>query len=354
MREGTFMKKNITLLLSILVSFGYQGAIATEHNSELAVYRALPCNSCKGAEFCNICVTGIAYFNNVIVKDRLLLCSGRTGATGATGVAGVTGPSVTGPTGPTGIAGINGATGDTGITGATGATGLTVTGPTGITGANGLTGATGQTGTAGITGITGITGPCDCCLNDEVQMGPFNMSYATGFTGPQHFEPYRNGIPPLPISLWGWELCAPGSFPCDNENAFLTIEFPIPADLDTTVTPVLDIHFFVVPATASFVKFEILADFLSNAQLTTPSIPGTVVVEPDFEVDESGLSSAELRHYRASYPLTGFPILPQDYAQFTLHRVDADDPDSAAHIYVSVVTFRYRKLAVDCNSSLPT
>lgn len=349
------MKKNITLLLGILTCFTVRG-IENACNSQATVYRAFPCNSCKGAEFCNICVTGIAYFNNIIVKDRLLLCSGRTGATGATGATGSTGPSVTGPTGPTGINGINGVTGATGGTGITGATGLTVTGPTGATGINGLTGATGPTGAPGITGITGATGPCDCCLNDEVQMGPFNMSYATGFTGPQHFEPYADGIPPLPISLWGWELCAPGFFPCDNQNAFLTVEFPIPADLDTTVTPVLDIHFFVGPASASEVKFEILADFLTNAQLTTLSVPGTIVVEPDFTVDETGIGPFELRHYRASYPLPAgtFPIAPQDYAQFTLHRLNADTVDDAASIFVSVVVFRYRKAAVDCSAPLPT
>ncbi len=346
------------VLLSLLISAGYQNAMAAELDTQTDVYRALPCNSCKGAQFCNICVTGIAYFNNVIVKDRILLCSGSTGATGATGVTGVTGPSVTGPTGPTGISGINGATGGTGGTGITGATGLTVTGPTGATGINGLTGATGPTGATGIPGITGITGPCDCCLNDEVQMGPFDMSYQTGLTGPQPVLPYFNGSTFFnPTTIWAWDLCAPGSSPCNADNAFLTVQFPIPADYDASVTPVLDIHFYVQPATASEVKFEILADFLGNGESTTPVLPGSIVFEPDFSVDETGFpDDSTYRHYRASFPLPAvdFPIAAQDYAQFTLHRVDSDSGDDAGPSAVLVITFRYRKLAVDCSSPIPT
>lgn len=319
------------------------------------VSRALACACPTGsALFCNLCVDDIAFVNQLVVGDTLLICSGSiiggcpTGPTGAAGA-----PGATGPTGATGATGTNGATGATGAAGATGASGLTITGATGVTGATGLTGATGATGIAGVTGITGPTGIC--CFNDELSFTPFDMAAQVPVTGPVAFSPYSGTGP---INLHGWPVCVSGVGGCALQN-YITIEFAVPGDIDTTVLPVLDIHFFLdtPPAAGATVQFQIYGEFLPNpptlADATTSATPPYTVVSPVVPLLAGAPTPPQLTHYRVSVPLTGvYTVLPaaksagaQKYGQLTITRTPVTGVEGP-QVYLSVAAFRYRKL--DC------
>lgn len=284
--------------------------ICPQSKSELSVLRAVCECAPVSAQFCNICVGQDLVVTDLVVQSSIQLC---------TGIFGVTGP-----------------TGSTGSTGSTGASGVNITG---VTGNPGVTGPTGGLGATGSIGATGDTGPCDCCLNDEVQWSPFSIAAQTGaevlFTT---FAPYEDNSS---INLHGWRICAPfeGGCPVDG---FITAEFAVPSDFDANFTPEVEIHFFLFPGTESNVNFEMSAEFLGNGDITSV-VPPIVISTGDIAVTEPPGPFAR-RHFQTIIPLIGVSISPQDYGQFTFARIPASE-DEAPSVYLSVVVFRYRKLA---------
>lgn len=318
--------------------------------------RSLACACPTGsALFCNLCVDDVAYVNQLVVNDTLLICSGAiigacpTGPTGATGATGPTG--ATGATGASGTNGVTGATGARGATGATGAPGLTITGATGASGLNGTTGATGATGAAGVTGATGPTGTC--CYNDEITFTPFDMSAQFPVTGPTAFSPYSGTGP---INLHGWQMCVSGVGTCATQN-YITLEFAIPGDIDQSLDPVLDVHFFVAEATGGgeTLQFQIYGEFLPSAPPAFPAVtsptPPYTTVSPLIPLTPTGVIAPQLIHYRVGIPLTGvFNVIPPTkdanplyYAQLTVTRIPVTGLE-APPVYFTVASFRYRKL----------
>lgn len=293
----------VTLILNPLF-------ICSQPKSDLLASRAV-CNCAPvSAQFCNICVGQDLVVTDLMVQNSIKLCTGIFGTTGRTG--------------------------STGSTGSTGATGANITG---VTGAPGITGPTGAFGATGSIGSTGDTGPCDCCLNDEVQWSPFSMIAQTGaeilFTS---FVPYEDN---LSINLHGWRICGPGEGGCPVDG-FITVEFAVPADFDATFTPEVEIHYFLFPGTASNVNFEMSAEFLGQGGITS-MLPPIVISTGDIPVTEPPGPFAR-RHYQTTIPLIGASISPQDYGQFTFARIPASE-DEAPSVYLSVVVFRYHKLA---------
>ena len=303
------MIKKFQIMLGLAFCFLASNGRAVE--DLYTITRACPACPSGVAAFCSVCINEVAYINNLIVRESLTLCSG---------VAGF----ITGPTGPTGTIGITGATG-----------------------------ATGPTGPIGL--------PALVCYNDSVMWGPWDMS-AQNTTGvpitPTAFQPYT-GVG-SPITLDGWPICASGVFggACPASNQFVTVQFEIPRDLDTTVTPTLNIHFFSQPASESTgcVRFEILADFLADTQalplgtavpsyiLDTQSVPIIVGAPAPF---------GSIRAHQISVPLTGVTLnpgfVPGNYAQITLTRIAPTPPPDACAldydlpVYISVLSLDYRK-----------
>lgn len=257
--------------------------------------------------YCNLCAAN-ATVNNLIVQSSLLLCSGILTGTGPTG--------------------------STGATGATGSPGSNITGATGGSGPVGPIGAIGATGGIGLTGI------CDCCLNDEVQWGPFAIA---GQTGPNSFlasvAPYEGNSS---IYLHGWQICSPTDFACGLGASYVTAEFAVPSDFDATVTPVVDVYFFLEAGTASNVNFELYAEFLGEGGITAAT-PPVDIVTGDITVTEPAAHPV-IRFWNTSIPLTGAAIAPQDYGQITITRTSATT-DEAPAIFLSVIVFRYHKLS---------
>lgn len=256
------------------------------------------------ALFCNVCVENLVV-NNLVIQSNFQLCTGTLPGTGPTGA--------------------------TGATGATGQDGVNITGPEGVPG------ATGPQGDTGIVGITGNTGPCECCINDEVQWSPFSIIAQTGAEDLfNSMSPYANNS----INLHGWEICPPSEVGC-LINAFVTAEFGVPADFDPAGPTEVEIHFFVLPGSASFVNLVLSAEFLGNGD-TTAAAPPIVIGTGDISVTEPAFGP-EIRHWQTTIPMDGSTISPLDYGQLTISRIDAIDPDEAPSIYLSVVVFRYRK-----------
>ena len=260
------------------------------------------------AQFCSICVGQNMVVTNLVVQSSIQLC---------TGMLGITGP-----------------TGSTGSTGSTGASGANITG---VTGNPGITGPTGGLGATGSIGATGDTGPCDCCLNDEVQLSPFSIIAQTGaeilFTT---FAPYPGNDS---IQLHGWRICGPNEGGCPVDG-FITAEFAVPQDFDPAGPTEVEIHYFLPPGTESFVNFLLNAEFLGNGDITSV-LPPIVISTGDIEVDEPP-GGPTIRHYQTIIPLDGTTISPLDYGQLTFSRIPVVE-DEAPSVYLSVVVFRYRK-----------
>ena len=274
----------------------------SEESNLLVLNRAVCplCPAAGAAPFCTLCVTDVAYIRNLVVQESLSLCSGIAGF----------------PTGPMGA--------------------------TGATGTAGITGATGSTGPIGATGLP-------ACYNDSLIWGPWEMSVQQDIDDPvpvipTPFRPYASG----PITLDGWNICVPED-PCVGlEEAYVTVQFEIPRDLDMTIEPTLHIHFFSVETgQPGCVRFEVQGDFLANSEAIPSGTAMPPYTIPSAPVPIVGGALGNLRHYEVTVPLTGITAFFSlgNYAQITVTRIDNTPPPCPEYpiVYVTVLSLEYRK-----------
>lgn len=196
--------------------------------------------------------------------------------------------------------------------------------------------------TDSITFCSGATGFPVACFDDVLTWGPSEMlpSISSGLGAPTAFTPYANLV-----TLQGWTLCDPTETACPP--AFMTVQFEVPQDIDPSVTPVVGIHFFLSGADASWVRFLVQADFLGDGQdIPVLTLPPVLVESEDKQVFGPAISL--LRQYQVFVPLleAGPLLTGGNFGQITISRIpNTTDPgDEADDIYLSAISFTYRKL----------
>jgi hypothetical protein len=348
-------KMNFLLLIMLLIS----GHIYADPDLESSRAVSITCPT-GSAQFCNLCVSATAIINNLIVRGSLIASGigGQTSVTGptgpcCTGVTGPTGASVTGATGSTGSTGasITGSTGSTGATGATGAsitgaTGLTITGPTGATGVSGITGPTGPC----CTGITGPTGIFTDSLSFNTDSSHYNIKDNPSGVLPFPFQPYFNGTSGPRDTFTGWPI-VPGS--STGPNLTITAEFEVPADLDPSVTPVVTLHWFNFPSavspftcTGSLVNWQVTADYFGNLSgVSGAAGPGPKYLEMTGDIPIVFATDFSFVQQQVDVPLIGPAFVPKAYGQISATRIPTTGPESECLSLLSVMAFKYRKLA---------
>ncbi len=129
----------------------------------------------------------------------------------------------------------------------------------------------------------------------------------------------------------------------------LALPFAIPKNLDTSITPVVDIHFFTAineeRMTGGFVNLGVGTDFLQNQEETTDSLPyqhitgNIAVTSPD--------DKTKIKHYMVSVELDGNTLKPQTMCLLYIARIGVlnDAKEFASPIYFACMNFRYRTVA---------
>jgi len=136
--------------------------------------------------------------------------------------------------------------------------------------------------------------------------------------------------------------------PNEKGITVLGLPFGIPKNLDTSITPVVDIHFFTAidreRITGGFVNFGVGTDFLQNLEETTDSLPyshitGNIpVTSPD--------DNTKIKHYMISVELDGSKLKPQTMCLLYIARIGVlnDAKEYASPLYFACMNFRYRTL----------
>lgn len=181
---------------------------------------------------------------------------------------------------------------------------------------------------------------CPCpstpCYNDSLTWGPDEMhpQDQDDAIALRHFTPYSS--PYNAITYEGWPL--PSSL---EQTNYITVQFEVPQDIDTTVEPYIVIHFFATfeASELGYAKFHVDMELLNNEE-GTGSAPTYGTDSSDIFV--TNVLSPHLLHYQIAVPLTDISLTPGEFGAITISRV-APDGDEKGTIYLSALSFNYRK-----------
>lgn len=177
---------------------------------------------------------------------------------------------------------------------------------------------------------------CTCCYNDELNFSAHEMTAQDEELNPEEFEPY----PPLTLKLHGWELTT-------EDSNTITAEFEVPEDFDARIAPQVDFH-FLVPGVIELLStravgnanFNVYYDSVSNGNVIPASFTQTTT--GDVSVQDAP-AIPQLFHRVVTVTLDTI-FNPQDFAQVSIQRTEAEDDEFERPVYLSAVSFRYRKL----------
>jgi hypothetical protein len=138
----------------------------------------------------------------------------------------------------------------------------------------------------------------------------------------------------------GWQM------PLDRQKGiyYVTIPFGMPKNIDLSVKPVIDIHFFTTGRQQEGdINFGVGANFSMNKQdtgdqTTFQKLTGNITVS-------SPQNNQNIRHFMVSVTIDDATMKPQSLGQLYIARIDIDKGPLAEYqdsIYICAVNFRYR------------
>ena len=150
----------------------------------------------------------------------------------------------------------------------------------------------------------------------------------------------ESAFPENKLFACGWEM------PLDRQRGitYVSIPFGMPQNINLSITPVLDIHFFTTGRLKEgVINLGIGANFLSDNQdtgnqMTFQKITGNITVS-------SPQNPSTIRHFMISVPINDTTMKPQSMGLIYMARIDIDKgqlPEYQDSIYIAAANFRYR------------
>ncbi len=150
----------------------------------------------------------------------------------------------------------------------------------------------------------------------------------------------ESAFPKNRLFACGWEM------PLDRQKGitYVSIPFGMPQNINLSVTPVLDIHFFTTGRLKEgVINLGIGANFLADKQdtgdqMTFQKITGNITVS-------SPQNPSTIRHFMISIPLDDATMKAQSMGLIYIARIDVDKeplPEYQDSIYIAAANFRYR------------
>lgn len=150
----------------------------------------------------------------------------------------------------------------------------------------------------------------------------------------------ESAFPDNRLFTCGWEM----PFNREKGIVYVSIPFGMPQNINLSVPPVLDIHFFTTGRLKEGdINLGIGANFLTDkqetgSQMTFQKITGNITVN-------SPQNPSNIRHYMISLPIDDATMKAQSMGLIYIARIDIDKgplPEYQDSIYIAAANFRYR------------